>query len=145
MPPTLLDAAGIDVPQSLPGRSLLDLVERRDAEAWPDDIFIQISESETGRAIRTKRWKFGVTAPESVSTHASGAEIYCESELYDLVADPHELHNLIHEASHEPLCRRLGERLLARMQQAGEPVATILPMEKRASGQRRVDEIELDA
>ena len=145
LPPTLLDVAGITIPENLPGRSLLDLVERRDADAWPDDVFIQISESETGRAIRTKRWKFGVRAPESVSTHAAGSETYGESELYDLVADPHELHNLIHEASHEPLCRRLGERLLARVKEAGEPAATIVPAEKRASGQRRVDEIELHA
>jgi arylsulfatase A-like enzyme len=143
LPPTLLDAAGIPVPAALPGRSLLDLVERRDAAPWPDDVFVQISESETGRAIRTRRWKYGVTAPDSVGTHAPGSDTYHETALYDLVADPHELNNLIHEASHEPLCHKLSERLLARMAQAGEPPATIVPAEKRASGQRRVSEVEM--
>lgn len=145
LPPTLLDAAGIDVPSQLPGRSLLDLVLRRETTPWPDDVFIQISESQTGRAIRTRRWKFGVTAHDSVSTHATGSDTYRESALYDLVADPHELHNLIHEASHDLLCRRLSERLLARMAQVDEPPATILPAEKRASGQRRVAEYEIHA
>ena len=145
LPPTLLDAAGIEVPDNLPGRSLLDIVDRRPSGPWPDDVFVQISESQTARAVRTRRWKFGVTAPDTVSTHAPGSDTYHESELYDLVADPHELHNLIHEASHAPLCNKLGERLLARMVEVGEPPATIVPAEKRPSGQRRVAEAELHA
>jgi arylsulfatase A-like enzyme len=143
LPPTLLDAAGIPIPDNLPGRSLLDLVNRRAADAWPEDVFIQISESQTARAIRTRRWKFGVTAPDSVSTHAPGSDTYHESELYDLIADPHELHNLIHEASHVPLCESLGTRLLERMRAAGEPPARIVSAEKRPSGQRRVTQAEL--
>lgn len=145
LPPTLLDAAGIEVPDNLPGRSLLDLIERRPSDPWPDDVFIQISESETGRCIRTRRWKFGVTAPDSVGTHAPGSRTYHESELYDLLADPHELNNLIHESSHEALCHRLAERLLGRMKQAGEAPATILPVERHASGQRQVAEHEVHA
>src|SRR5665811_310398 len=138
LPPTLLDAAGIDVPDHLPGRSLLDLVERRSAAPWPDDVYIQVSESETGRAIRTHRWKFGVAAPDSVSTHAPGSDTYHEYALYDLYADPHELRNLIHERSHAELCLELTDRLLAHMRETGEPPATIVPAEKRHSGQRRV-------
>jgi arylsulfatase A-like enzyme len=143
LPPTLLDAAGIDVPDNLPGRSLLDLVDRRCAEPWPDDVFVQVSEWHTGRAIRTHRWKFGVVAPDDVSTHAVGSETYIESELYDLHADPHELNNLIHQESHTELCRELGERLLARIAEVGEPPATIVPVEKRPSGQRRVADSRL--
>lgn len=143
LPPTLLDAAGIEIPDNLPGRSLLDLIDRHPSNPWPDDVFIQVSESQTGRAIRTRRWKFGVTAPPTISPHAPDSDTYRESELYDLVADPHELNNLVHEASHGPLCYRLGERLLARMEQASEPVPIILPAEKRASGQRWVAEHEI--
>jgi arylsulfatase A-like enzyme len=137
LPPTLLDAAGIDIPDSMVGRSLLDLIERRSGEAWPSEVFIQISESQTGRAIRTRRWKFGVRAPDSVSSRVPGSDVYHELELYDLDADPHELNNLIHERSHEELCLKLQARLLARMEQVGEPPAKIIPVEKRSSWQRR--------
>jgi arylsulfatase A-like enzyme len=143
LPPTLIDAAGLDVPDNLPGRSLLDLIERRDAEPWPSDVLIQVSESQTGRAIRTKRWKFGVKAPDLVSTRAGWSDSYHEAELYDLVADQHELHNLIHHESHADLCRELGNRMLERMSMVGEPSATIVPAEKHHSGQRRVLELDL--
>jgi len=145
LPPTLLDAAGIAIPAELPGRSLLDLIERRGGDRWPEEVFIQISESEVGRAIRTARWKFGVVAPDSVPLDAPGSEMYRESELYDLMADPYELYNLIGEASHQLLCERLAERLVARMDHAGEPPARIVPVEKRPSGQRRVSEADLRA
>ena len=59
--PTVLDAAGLDVPESMDGRSAMPLVDHS-AEVIRDEVFIQISESEVGRAIRTRRWKYGVTA-----------------------------------------------------------------------------------
>jgi arylsulfatase A-like enzyme len=145
LPPTLLDAAKIDVPDHLPGRSLLDLVDRRASRPWPDDVFIQISESQTGRALRTQRWKFGVTAPDSTPREAAFCDVYHESALYDLYADPHELHNLIHERSHEEVCRKLTDRLQTHMRRIGEPPATIIPADKRPSGQRRLAESELFA
>jgi arylsulfatase A-like enzyme len=143
LPPTLLDAAGLHVPETLPGRSLLDLIHRRDAEPWPEEVFIQISESQVGRALRTRRWKFGVVAPEGVSPRAAGSGTYAEDALYDLYADPYELNNLIHEASHAELCRDLTERLLAHMAAVGEPPATVTPAEKHPSGQRRVDALDV--
>jgi len=54
LPPTLLDAAQIAVPSSMQGRSILPLV-RGQTDGWPDDVFMQISESQCGRAIRTTR------------------------------------------------------------------------------------------
>lgn len=145
LPPTLLDAAGIDVPENLPGRSILDLIERRPSEQWPDDVFIQVSESQTGRAVRTRRWKFGVVAPDTTDRRVAHADTYVEAELYDLEADPHELHNLVHEESHAELCKRLGERLTRHMAAACEPPASIVPAEKRPSGpQRRLLASELD-
>jgi arylsulfatase A-like enzyme len=143
LPPTLLDAAGLPVPDELPGRSLLDLVDRRPAGPWPEDVFVQISESQTGRAIRTRRWKFGVVAPDDVSPKAAGSATYIEHALYDLQADPYELTNLICQESHAALARSLGERLLARMAAVGEPPAMILPVEKTPSGQRRISTLEL--
>jgi arylsulfatase A-like enzyme len=143
LPPTLLHAAGIEVPEELPGQSLLSLINHRHTKEWPNEVFIQVSESRLGRAIRTHRWKYGATAPDSVAPNAPHSDTYHESELYDLMADPHELDNLIHETSHDRLCETLRVRLLERMRQAGEPPAAIVPADKHPSGQRRVDESEV--
>ena len=53
LPPTLLDAAGIPVPEGMQGKSLLPLVQKRTV-SWPEEVFVQISESQVGRAVRTR-------------------------------------------------------------------------------------------
>ena len=63
LPPTLLDAGGLPVPAAMQGRSILPLL-RGQAVDWPEEVFIQISESQVGRAVRTRRWKYGVDAPD---------------------------------------------------------------------------------
>ena len=70
------------------------------AHGWPEEVFIQISESQVGRAIRTQRWKYGVDAPDKDGWRDPGSDRYVEEFLYDLVADPYELTNLIGLQSH---------------------------------------------
>jgi arylsulfatase A-like enzyme len=142
LPPTLLEAAGAEIPESFDGGSLMPLLADPGAE-WPMEVFVQTSESETGRAVRTRRWKYGVvaTSGEPWQRHA---EEYRETYLYDLQADPWELKNLVCCSSHRPLAEALRGRLLAWMKRAGEPVATILPPEEiHPSGQLIVTEEEL--
>jgi arylsulfatase A-like enzyme len=143
LPPTLLDACGIAVPKQFAGRSLVPLVKRQ-AQDWPDDVFVQISESQVGRAIRTQRWKYCVVAPDKSGWAEPGSESYTEDALYDLLADPYELNNLIGLDSHQAVTARLRERLLARMQQAGEPLPAILPAEPRPGGQKIVLDSEVN-
>lgn len=126
IPPTLLDAAGLPVPPEMQGRSFLPLVQKRSQE-WPDDLFVQISESCVARAIRTQRWKYGVLAGDGDGWHDSGAQRYAETWLYDLLADPEELHNLVELESHEAVRAVMRARLSRRMAQAGEPTPEILP------------------
>ncbi len=140
--PTLYAAAGLDAPAGVQGRSLLPLLRDPDGP-WPQEAFVQISESEVGRAIRTQRWKYGVRAPDGDGGRQMAASHYVETFLYDLQADPYELHNLAGLASHADLARCLSERLVRRMVEAGEPAPEIAPAEPRRSGQRRVDPDEL--
>jgi arylsulfatase A-like enzyme len=135
--PTLLDAAGLPVPAAMQGRSLLPLL-RGGGAAWPEEVFIQISDAELGRAVRTSRWKYGVTARGlDPKTEAWGGHLV-ESYLYDLLADPAELTNLIGYQSHHAVSARLRRRLLARMAEAGELLPEIEPAPPRFSDQRRV-------
>jgi arylsulfatase A-like enzyme len=123
LPPTLLDAAGLPVPDAMQGSSLL---RERDREA----VFVQISESHVGRAIRTRRWKYSVRAPHADGKADPGALEYVEDLLYDLEADPHELTNLAGRPSHAPVAEQLRGQLTELMVAAGEPAPVIRPLKE---------------
>ncbi|WP_167321089.1 sulfatase-like hydrolase/transferase [Haloferax denitrificans] len=109
--PTILDAAGNDVPESMHGHSLLDDDHPRMGEA-----FIQLSGSEIGRAIRTDRWKLGVSAPTLTGWRGGKAEKssdhYVERYLYNLARDPAEQVNLVGRPEYRAVFERLRDRLL---------------------------------
>jgi arylsulfatase A-like enzyme len=144
LPPTLLDAAGIPAPEEMQGRSILPLTVGK-AEDWPEEMFVQISEAQVGRAVRTRRWKYGVDAPEKNGGRDAGSDRYVEQYLYDLESDPYELTNLIGLESHQEVVAVMRERLIRRMVEAGEEAPVIEPAEVRRSGQRRVSAEEARA
>lgn len=134
LPPTLLDAANLPVPPEMQGHSLLPLLRNRQTD-WPDDVFIQTSEHELGRSLRTSRWKYGVLDREADPATQAASNTYQEAYLYDLKADPWELNNLVGYDSHQSLSAKLRSRLVARMIAIGENEPTITPAPIRPSGQ----------
>ncbi|MCP4642161.1 MAG: sulfatase-like hydrolase/transferase [bacterium] len=122
LPPTIMSAAGENA-DDMQGRSLQPLADGT-AEEWLDEVFVQISESQTGRAIRTPRWKYSVRAP---GKSAARADAYHEDFLYDLNADPHEKTNLVRAPAHEGTRAVLRDRLIRRMKEANEKTPRILP------------------
>lgn len=139
--PTLLDAADISVPEHLHGRSIKPLLNGKRMD-WPGEVFVQISESEVGRAIRTKRWKYSVHAPDCDPLRDSSSERYEEQYLYDLYADPYELTNLIGYESHREVTKVLRDILIQRMVEAGEQAPHIEPAPIVKAEQRKVYEGE---
>ncbi len=136
LPPTLLEAAGLPIPETMEGRSILPLL-RGQAADWPQEVFIQISESQVGRALRTYRWKYGVHAPDKHGSRDPGSDRYEEQYLYDLESDPYELVNLVELDAFDAVKAELRERLIRRMVEAGEPAPVIEPAPEQPSGQRR--------
>jgi arylsulfatase A-like enzyme len=106
---------------------------RGESQDWRDDVFIQISESQVGRAIRTRRWKYGVNAPDKDARKDPGSDVYEEQYLYDLLADPYELNNLVGLPMYDRVSEVLGERLIRRMSEAGEQAPTIKRVPARDS------------
>jgi arylsulfatase A-like enzyme len=125
--PTLLEAAGVAVPATMRGKSFLPLVQDAQARAeWPSQELVQISESMTARAIRTRDWTYCVADLSGSVTEAHAAS-YHEYQLYDQRNDPHELVNLAgrkeYRAVAEKLCGELKKLIVA----AGEPEPEIVP------------------
>jgi arylsulfatase A-like enzyme len=134
--PTLLDAVGLPIPATMQGRSFLPLLERK-VEGWPNEVYVQISESHTGRALRTPEWTYAVVDPHSAKKSAAASDLYDEYQMYNLFDDPHQLLNLAGRRDNPKLVHyrgglsiqdaaaQLRKRLLARMVEAGEPRAEI--------------------
>lgn len=115
LPATVLDIAGAEIPEHFMGKSLADKKGHK-------SVFIQISESQIGRAVRTDRWKYSVSAKNRDSAFADS---YTEDCLYDLQNDPYEKNNLISDPSLAQTRKELREILLEYMKKAGEPVLNI--------------------
>ncbi|MFW6164449.1 MAG: sulfatase-like hydrolase/transferase [Planctomycetota bacterium] len=106
--PTLVDLAGLPVPDGVHGRSLLPLLGGEKV-AWRDSILYEAPEPELGSwplaAVRTARWKY-------IQTYAikDPSRLVFE-ELYDLGADPREMTNLAGQAAHAAVQAQLREEL----------------------------------
>lgn len=125
--PTLLDVAGVTVPTSMKGKSFFPLVSDAKARAaWPDQQLVQISESMTARAIRTRDWTYCVAEPTG-STNKPASPSYTEYQLYDQRNDPHELVNLAGRKEYRATANQLRDELKKLIAASGEPEAEILP------------------
>jgi arylsulfatase A-like enzyme len=135
VPPTLLDAAGIEVPDEMQGYSLYpEFAGRRaDGDERPDEVFVQISESQIGRAVRTDRWKYAIAAPGEYGWRAglddAASDVYVERYLYDLAADPAERVNLAGRPEYRDVADELRERLLARIERVEGASPEVVPHE----------------
>jgi len=127
LPPTVLAAGGAGQPPSFRGRPL-QAPASGTAAGWPGQVFVQISESHCGRAVRTERWKYSLRAPEGAADAIHRhSPVYVEDCLYDLAGDPHEQTNLVGDPAHQRLRAELADRLREWMREIGEPEAEIRP------------------
>jgi len=130
IPATILDLAGIPIPENFRGNSLAKLYQGR-SESWKEEIFIQISESQVGRALRTDKWKYSVKAPYRLGVFHKNSALYMEEFLYDLEKDPYERHNLVKDPSHASLRKELAQTLRAKIHEIEGIEATIIPWTPR--------------
>jgi len=133
LPPTLLKAARIEIPDFMRGNPLQKLLYSNNSnnkQNWPQEVFIQISESQVGRAIRTKRWKYSVVAPKRTEQWDgylySKSDVYNEEFLYDLENDIYEKNNLVDDPKLQDIRSGLAEILKRKMKEAGEETPSIL-------------------
>ena len=125
--PTLLEAAGVPVPPTMKGASLMPLLhDEKVRSAWPSEQLIQISESMTGRAIRTRDWTYCV-AEITGTTNQQAAPVYQEYQMYDQRNDPYEQVNLAGRKEYRKQADELRDKLIKMLVAAGEPAPEISP------------------
>ena len=120
LPPTLLSLAGIEVPEDYAGE-LLPVNDLSSSER--DCVFIQISESQVGRAIRTKKWKYSARAIGS-GWYKHSAKHYYDDYLYDLEKDPDEKNNLVNDENYNKIIAQMRNLLSREMVNTGEKAPT---------------------
>lgn len=124
IPPTVLGAAGVPAAPEMAGRDLA----RAGSADWPEDAFLQISESHCGRALRTSRWTYSLRAVDAGGGAAtSPSATWREDFLYDNAGDPHQLVNRAADPACAAVRTDLAKRLATRMVATGDAPPMIVP------------------
>jgi len=112
--PTFLEAAGLPVPADMQGRSLMPVLRGRAPADWRTSMYYRYYHDPGDHNTRAH---YGVrTATHKlISFWKSG-----EWELFDLVNDPGELHNLYGQPGHEQITAELKAELLRVKQAVGD-------------------------
>ncbi len=126
LPPTLLEATGMERQAAMQGKSLMDLV-RGHTDGWRSEVYIQMREEALGRALRTGQWKYCVFDPDAADPKQPWSERYTERHLYDLRNDPNEIVNLAGRVDTREIAAQLSAKLIARIVENGEPRPQITP------------------
>ena len=129
LPPTMLSMAGIKIPKQFKGYDLT--AQTDDPETQRKCVFMQISESQCGRAVRTDRFKYSVRDINPSGYLHENSRVYFEDYLYDLKLDPNEKNNLVKNPKYAHIRREMKYLLFEEMQKAGEEMPVIFPAIKR--------------
>lgn len=108
---TLLDAAGVTVPNEMDSRSLLPLCERPESAEWPEHLVCEHhghGHIIPQRMIVNERYKYV-------------AALFDGDELYDFEADPYEMNNLIDDPAYAAVREDLRERVIDHLRSSPKP------------------------
>lgn len=112
--PTLLELAGVEVPEGMQGKSLVKLAQKRERN-WRKDFLYEYfdypgaEQVRPHRGVRTERYKYFEYFLEPK-----------EYEMYDLEKDPGELNNLAGKPEYAALQRRLAARVEELRKETGD-------------------------
>ncbi|MGI9475009.1 MAG: sulfatase-like hydrolase/transferase [Rubripirellula sp.] len=112
---TIYQLAGLPVPDSMHGQSLLPLLRGESTPNWRSSFLYEAPTPQLGSqplwAVRDARWKY-------IETETSTADSF--PELYDLQSDKAELVNVAQLRSHQPVVQRLSNALKNHRKEIGE-------------------------
>jgi arylsulfatase len=94
--PTLLELAGVPIPESLEGNSLVPILTGKE-ESVQDKVFIEIRGT---TSIVTDDWKMGINPKDQ------------DGDLYDLKNDPNEIYNLFGKQEYAEIQAKLVDEIV---------------------------------
>jgi N-sulfoglucosamine sulfohydrolase len=149
--PTILDWAGVKAAYSLAGRSVLPILEEKNPQGWDvvygSHVFHEITNYYPMRMIRTRQHKYILNLAHTLD-FPFASDLYNSKswqgilrrgekmlgnrsidsyvhrpreELYDLQADPHELHNVAGDARYAEVLKDLRGRLQTWQEKTKDP------------------------
>ena len=117
--PTLLDLAGVEIPTSQQGRSLVPLLEGESPADWRTDFFVEHlfehPEIPTHEGVRGERFKY--------ARYFEQVPVY--EELYDLLEDPLETRNLVGNPDYRAILDELRGRTDELQDEYGGPFVSL--------------------
>jgi len=139
--PTLLEAAGCSIPETVQGRSMLSIATGDGNEPLHDAIFAEMTYHVNYlpmRAVRTAKWKYVRNYSDDPvgldqCVHMDWAQRLCElpnqgwirprtpEELYDLENDPNEQRNLVADPAFENDLKMMRDLLDTHMRETNDP------------------------
>jgi arylsulfatase A-like enzyme len=105
--PTFLDIAGLSIPDSMQGRSLLPLLSGEKPKDWRKTVYYRYYHDPGHHNTRAH---YGVRTATHKLIHYWKKDAW---ELFDLKADPTEQHNLLYDRADEPAVAALFQELKA--------------------------------
>lgn len=118
--PTLLDYAGISIPQEMQGKSIRQNLQGKTPKQWRKSMYYRYfmhmdywHHSVANLGIRTKKYKLIFYYADPLNKKGSfGPSYKPEWELYDLDNDPNEMHNLYNNPKYNKLIIKLKNEIL---------------------------------
>ena len=129
--PTLLEAAGMRVPEGYDGQSFWKLARGEDFP-WRSELLYEyfwernFPHTPTLHALRGDRYKY---------VHVHG--VWDLDELYDLQVDPGETNNLIFSPQHQRIGKEMNEKLFGILRETDGMAITLQPDRGRSMNLRR--------
>ncbi|MBP3203266.1 MAG: sulfatase [Bacteroidales bacterium] len=116
--PTILEAAGLDIPEDIQGQSLMPLLEGKHPKDWRKSLYYHYYEYPAEHSVRRH---YGVRTERYSLMHFYND--IDEWELFDLQEDPMQLHNLYGEPGTEELTAELMAELKRLQVQYDDPIS----------------------
>ncbi len=129
LPATFLAWAGVEIPGSYEGLSLVPIVEGQSVKDWRDEFFCEhvvLAPHITWEGVRNERYIYARYFDQQPAYEF----------LHDLKADPDELSNLVGSAQHAETLREMRERCDELVAKYGGPLAPLDQRPQRRSWKR---------